>query len=329
MSGDEIPVRVPVQYRRVKPPVSPLLIVILVALAFFAIVAAATMVESVGVGEVAVIVDPLSGSIVGTVKGPRLFFKAPWQYVVKISVAIESLDMWTDPRTGARGEWPAVTCLTKDGLEVHVDITVRWRVDPDRVVDLYKSYPDLRWETRTLAPLLRETVRDILSRYTAVETIEKRSEISEKIVNEFVEAVKEERSLAGAIIVEDVDVRNIALPEAFKKAIEQKLAEEQQKIAAQYRKERILIEANATATASILKARGEATARLIQANATAESIERILAAAGNNTRIGEIYMTYAMLRELVAQGGKVYILVVSGSGGGVQVVPVPVGVGRD
>ncbi len=287
-----------------------------------------SMVGNVGVSEVAIIVDPLTGHIVGKVEGPRYFVKMPWQYYVKISTSIESLDMWTDIKTGQRGEWPAIVCLTNDGLEVYVDITVRWRVDPNKVTELYVNYPDLNWENKALVPLLRETVRNIVSNYTAIETIEKRAEISQKISESFIISIKNEKSLAGAISVEGIDLRNIELPSNFKNAVEQKLAEQQQKIAAQFKRERILIEANASATAKILEALGEAKAKLIAANATAQSIKRILDVAGNNTDIAEIYLTYTLLKELVSQGGNVYIIVASGDKeGGVQVVPIPLGKG--
>ncbi|MCD6563925.1 MAG: prohibitin family protein [Thermoproteales archaeon] len=287
-----------------------------------------SMIGSVGVSEVAIIVDPLTGNIVGTVTGPRFFIKMPWQYYVKISTSVESLDMWTDIKTGQRGEWPAIVCLTNDGLEVYVDITVRWRVDPERATELYVNYPDLNWENKALVPLLRETVRNIVSNYTAIETIEKRAEISQKITQSFIISIKNERSLAGAISVEGIDLRNIELPPNFKNAVEQKLAEQQQKIAAQFKRERILIEANATATSKILEALGEAKAKLIAANATALSIHKILEVAGNNTDIAEIYLTYTLLKELVSQGGNVYIIVASGGKeGGIQVVPIPMGKG--
>lgn len=281
-------------------------------------------VRSVGVSEVAVIVDPLAGRIVGTVEGPRYFIKAPWQHVAIIRTSVESLDMWTDWATKQTGEWPAVTALTKDGLEVHVDITVRWRVDPRNVVKLYENYPDLDWETRTLAPLLRETIRNTIANYTAVETIEKRAEISRIIVEKYKEAVRNEESLAHAIIIENIDLRNIDLPENFKRAVEQKLAEQQMKMAAQYKKERLLIEANATAMQKILEAMGEARAKIILANSTAESLKIVKQAVGADTPVIEEYLRLLLVKEISQTGGKVYVIVVGGKEGGATVVPVPI-----
>ncbi|HDI31946.1 MAG TPA: prohibitin family protein [Thermofilum sp.] len=305
--------------RRISRIVALLVLVLIVFLAVFG----ASMISSVGVSEVAIIVDPLVGSVTGSVIGPRFFIKAPWQQVVRVGLAVESLDMWTDFATGQRGEWPSIASLTKDGLEVYVDITIRWRVDPEKVTVLYLNYPGLDWEVKALAPLVRETVRNIISNYTAMETIEKRAEISRRIASDLIEVVNRERSFGGAIIIQDIDLRNIQLPSAFKSAVEQKLAEEQQKLAAQFKRERMLIEANATATSRILEAMGEARARIIGANATSESLRLIMTAANNSTEIAQTYLTYSMLRELAEKGGNVYIVVTSGAGGA-QVIPVPI-----
>jgi len=320
MGAHEIEVRIPS-----RKAVAAWTILFLLLLAGAAL---ATMVRSVGVSEVAVIVDPLAGRIVGTVVGPRLFLKAPWQEVAVIRTSIQSLDMWTDWATKETGEWPAVTALTRDGLEVHVDITVRWHVDPRGVVRLYENYPGLDWETKTLAPLLREVIRNTVANYTAVETIEKRAEISRIIVERYKEAVAGEESLAGAIVIDNIDLRNIDLPEKFKEAVEQKLAEQQMKMAATYKKERLLIEANATAMQRILEAEGAARAKVILANSTAQALRIVSQALGGDRGAVEEYLRLTLAKDIAASGGKIYIILVGGKGNATaQVIPVPLPAG--
>ncbi|NIN70011.1 MAG: hypothetical protein GTO63_36075, partial [Anaerolineae bacterium] len=84
----------------------------------------------IGVGYVAVIVDPVFGStnVVGTGNNAQYFIKAPWASVYQIYVATDSVHMWSD--VTEVGDFPAVESLTKDGLKVDVDVTVRWRIDP-------------------------------------------------------------------------------------------------------------------------------------------------------------------------------------------------------
>lgn len=282
---------------------------ILVTLLIVSVVLVGLMVESVGVGEVAVIIDPITGNIVGSVMGPRYFVKMPWQTVDKIYVAIKTLDMWTDRTTGERGDYPAVTSLTKDGLEVDVDITLRWRIDAGKVIQLYRNYPGKDWVDKTLAPRLRKVIRDIISNYTAVETIEKRTEIANLILEKFTETLTKEKSLGNSIIVEGIDLRNIDLPERFRNAIEEKLTQQQLMIAASYNRSRILVLANATAEAAILKALGEAKAKIIAANATANALEMIISVIGENTTAAQTYLTFLMLRDIAQTGQNIYIII--------------------
>jgi regulator of protease activity HflC (stomatin/prohibitin superfamily) len=215
--------------------------------------------------------------------------------------------MWSEG--GQRGEFPAVETLTKDGLEVKVDITVRWRVLPSEVVNLYRRFPALDWREKAIIPIIRETVRNLIVQFNAIETIEKRGAISAMLEEELVEAFKEEPSIRGAIILEGIDLRRIALPDAFVKAIEAKLAAEQLSIAAEYNRTRMLVLANATATAQIIEAQGFATSRLIVANATRRAIELI----GEGMDVGELtnlYLYLEALREIAERGGS--IIIVSG-----------------
>ncbi|HDD64090.1 MAG TPA: prohibitin family protein [Thermoprotei archaeon] len=268
--------------------------------------------DQVGVGEVAIIIDPVSGGIVNVVTGPRYFFKMPWQVVDKVYIAVDTLDMWTDTKTGEQGEWPSVPCLTKDGLQVYVDITVRWRIDPNKIIELYRNYPSKNWESRALAPLLRETLRNIISNYTATETIEKRSEIASLINSEYIKVIQSERTLGGAIIIEGIDLRNIDLPANFKAAVEEKLTQQQLMMAAEYSKKRTLILANASAEAEILKAWGEAKAKLILTNATSASIQMIKEVVGDDEEAIRIYIMLLLLKDVAQTGKNVYILVGGG-----------------
>ena len=279
-----------------------------------------SMVDTVELGYSAIIVDPMIGGVVSVVHGPRWYIKLPWQISVKIYTATDVLDMWTEEATGNIGDYPAIKCLTKDGLEVSVDITIRWRLDPSRIVDLYLNYPNLQWKAKTIASILRETVRNVISNFTATETFEKRAVISQIISREFAEAIRAERTLAGAIVLEDVDLRNIELPQAFKTAVEEKLAAQQRKLAATYERERRLIEANATAAARILQAQGEARARLIEAEAIASQL-RIIASSlgGNETQLANTFLTLQLLNEIAKNGGSIYV-VVQGPGGA-QIMP--------
>lgn len=264
----------------------------------------------IGVGYVAVIVDPVFGttSSVGDGANARYFFKPPWASVFKIYVATDSVNMWSE--AVERNDFPAVEALTKDGLRVDVDITVRWRVLPSGVVDLYRRFPGLDWKDRAIIPIIRETVRNLIVNYTAIETIERRGVIGTQLVKDLGKVFEVEPSLQGAVLIDAVNLRRIALPDKFVNAIESKLAAEQLAIAAEFNKTKILVLANASAVSQRIKAAGIADSKLIIANATKEAIEVIAFPLPETdlTQITNLYIYLETLRDIADSGKGTFII---------------------
>ncbi|MCW4002013.1 MAG: hypothetical protein NWE97_02345, partial [Candidatus Bathyarchaeota archaeon] len=76
----------------------------------------------------------------------------------------------------------------------------------------------------------------------------------------------------------------------------------QQKIQAEFEKDKIIVIANATAQQVVIEANAEAQAKVLVANGTREAIELILEAAGgdvsNSTRITELYLWVENLKQI-------------------------------
>lgn len=292
------------------------LVLIIGAVIFFSV-------GRVGVGYVVVVVDPVfsSTSPVGDGSNAKYFFKPPWASVFKIYIATDSVNMWTEGV--AEGDFPSVEALSKDGLKVDVDITVRWRILASGVVNLFRRFPGLDWKERAVIPIIRETVRNLAVNFTAIETIEKRGVISAMMKHVISESFEEESSLAGAIIIDAVNLRRIALPDKFVEAVESKLAAEQLAIAAEFNKTRILVLANATAQSQIIEAQGAAKSRIIIANATREAID-VISALRPEMDAGELtnlYLYLETLRDVAASGKGTFIIAPSDSGQ--FIIPIP------
>jgi len=292
--------------RKIRLPMN-IVAIILIVLIFTAITLTATTVVTVEVGYVTIVIDPINKSMWtegdGTYAGILFFKKPPWAYTKKVYVAVDKLEMWTEENM--IGDYPAISCLTKDGLAVEVDILIRWRVDPNKVLDLYKNYPNLNWKMTTIASIVREVVRNVIANYTALQTIEKRSEIGTIIFNEIDRALKQDKTLLGAIILEETDLREIALPKKFTDAIEDKLAAEQEMLAAQYR-----------AAAIIITTQAQANATLIMANATAEAIALIAEKCDlNATEIAQLYLLIEALKDIAETNENTIFLVIVGQDG--------------
>jgi regulator of protease activity HflC (stomatin/prohibitin superfamily) len=234
------------------------------------------MIFNVGVGEAGMIVDPLFGSISDPVIGPTFGIKAPWTSLTTVTYARETLGMWGDG-SDEFADYAAIDCFSKDQLEMQVDIMVRWSVDPNKLKDLYRSYPSLNWEDKAVASLVREHIRYITKQYTAVQTIELRDQIGLEIEQELTDAINEAESLRGAIVNVEVDLRNVGLPAKYISSIEDKLAAEQLKIQAEFEAERKIILANADAQALLIGANATAEQKIIDGRGIREAIDVLVA----------------------------------------------------
>jgi len=193
---------------------------------------------------------------------------------------------------------------------VDVDITVRWRVLPSGVVDLYRRFPGLDWKDRAIIPIIRETVRNLIVDYTAIETIETRGVIGTQLVKDLGKVFEAESSLQGAVLIDAVNLRRITLPDKFVNAIESKLAAEQLAIAAEFNKTKILVLANASAVSQRIRAAGIADSKLIIANATKEAIEVITFQLPETdlTQITNLYIYLETLRDIAESGKGTFII---------------------
>jgi regulator of protease activity HflC (stomatin/prohibitin superfamily) len=115
--------------------------------------------------------------------------------------------------------------LTEDGLQVNVDVTVRYRVDSAKAVQFYRQYRTLGTaEERLIRPSIRSVLRTEAGRLpvTVIYTGEGQTRLKQaaerELSDEFVDA---------GIILEAVQIRNVDLPEQYAQAVEQKEITEQ------------------------------------------------------------------------------------------------------
>lgn len=298
-----------------------LVVLVLVFVGFFALGSWV----SVGVGDAVLIVDATTGTVGDPILGASAGFfvngflrLARLQYPVYIYYQMDSIGMWTEwtqaGEEALRGEYPAIMGISKDGLEIEVDVLVRWSLDPVHLKNLYMRYPNKDWKDVAIASIIREEVRHTISNFTAIEVIEKRATIEDSLNQAIRSGLLGEPSLEDAIVGStlEVDLRDIDPSIEFVKAIEAKLAAEQAKIQAEFEYERALT-----------LARAEAESKIIVANGTREAIDTIVSITGetNSTRIAELYLTVEALK-IIAPNAKNFI-VVWGAGETPLVYPIP------
>jgi regulator of protease activity HflC (stomatin/prohibitin superfamily) len=117
----------------------------------------------------------------------------------------------------------AIRVLSKDGLEVILDITILYRVLPERAPTILKTI-GIDYTDKIVRPLSRTRTRDVAVYYDAVALFSSsRDEFQAKITKDIERDLK-----ARGIILEDLLVRNIQLPAKVKESIEAKITAEQE-----------------------------------------------------------------------------------------------------
>ncbi|MCG7850976.1 MAG: prohibitin family protein, partial [Methanosarcinaceae archaeon] len=216
---------------------------------------------SVGAGEVGVKFNQFGG-VQSDELGEGLHIVPPWVSVTKYSVRSEVYTMSAQPSEGERVGDDQITALTNEGLMLGLDVTVRYRlisVDASTVhQNLGQGYAE-----KIIRPTIKSVIREVVSTHTAMEVYgEQRQLVASEMQN-----IMEISLVNDGIIVEEVLLRNVKLPDRVANAIEEKLQADQDaqrmifiKQKEQLEAERKIIESNGIANATIIQATGEAEA---------------------------------------------------------------------
>lgn len=129
---------------------------------------------------------------------------------------------------------------SKDLQDVSTSLAVNFRVNPDMVVNLYKNVGK-DYENIILQPTIEESVKSVISKYNAEELVTKRNEVSDLALKTLQEKVEK-----YGIIIDEFNIININFSEEYSNAIEAKQVAEQQLEKAKLEAEAKLVEAEAT-----------------------------------------------------------------------------------
>jgi len=226
--------------------------IILGVIAFIVVMAlSSSLFFTISASERAVMFYPFGkGLDKDNIIGPGTHIKSPWndRYIYKVNemTSEENMDV-----------------LDKNGLSIHIDITVRFYPIPDKIGYIHEQFT-ADYESVLVIPEVRSTVRQVMGRYTAEEIYStKRAEVETAIKSETELILNKNNVHATAVLI-----RSIALPEQIKQAIENKLQQEQEALAYQFRLDKEKSEAERKRIA----AEGESRANLIINNSLTDKL---------------------------------------------------------
>lgn len=167
-------------------------------------------------------VKKLFGKVQGEYLEAGLHMINPLCDVTEIDIKTQNYTMSATHDEGNKDGDDGIKVLTADGLEVSIDLTVLYKVipanSPKLLIEVGKDY-----ENKIVRPIARTRIRDNAVFYDAVALYSsKREEFQTKIFK----GIENDFKKRG-MMLEDLLIRNISLPQAVKSVIEQKISAEQ------------------------------------------------------------------------------------------------------
>lgn len=230
-------------------------------------VSSATMVQAGHVG-----VPILFGSVQNYTLDEGFHFVNPFVTVDEMSIQTQNITM-----SGAE----ALHAMSSDQLSMTLDVTVLYHLNPVHAPGIRRFMPN--YQESVVASSVRTAVRDAVREYDAVAAVSSsRDELGQEmidLVRERIANALEQRELdPSSIHVDDVQLRNIALPEEIRDSIaevqrQRQLGNEREQSirTAEQEAQRATAEAEGQRRVAIIQAQRDAEARLIRARAEAEA----------------------------------------------------------
>jgi regulator of protease activity HflC (stomatin/prohibitin superfamily) len=180
--------------------------------------------------KIFVVIDP------GTVGVPTLFGSVqpyalesglrvvnPFMHITEFDVRTQNYTMSATHNEGQHAGDDAIRVLTADGLEVTMDLSVLYHVNSAEAPKIISTI-GIDFENVIVRPITRTRIRDNAVYYDAVALFSsKRDEFQTRIF----QTIAKDFADRG-LILEQILIRNIALPESVKTTIEGKISAEQE-----------------------------------------------------------------------------------------------------
>lgn len=193
------------------------------------------------------------GSVGDNVLQEGLHFKVPFaQTVVVIDNRIVKLEVATE-------------AFSKDLQTISSNVAVNYHIAKDKSADMYKNV-GLSYQEVLIAPTVNEVLKAVTAKYTAVELVSTRSEVSVLLD----EGLNEKLNTYG-IYIDELNVIDWDFSEEYISAIEAKQVAEQNLIKTRTEQEQALVIANTEAEKRVIAAEAEANEIKLLAEANAES----------------------------------------------------------
>ena len=181
------------------------------------LMAAGCMTTTINSGEAGVRYSIFGGTDLDQTYGEGLNVHAPWVDVITYDVRVQEVE-------------EVMNVLSSNGLEIGVEVSIRWRPISPELPDLHVTYGPAYYQ-RLVQPELRSVMREVVGQYAPEELYStKRAELQEQVF-----ANVQDRIAGSHVELDAILIREVKLPDQIRNAIETKLKREQESLEYEFR----------------------------------------------------------------------------------------------
>ena len=227
-------------------------------------------------GMAGVRVSQISGTRPGTLYPGIHFIKPLLEHVAMFDVRDHVFSTEAGSETVKKAEVLRVT--SQEGLTIGLAVNVRYRLDARRLDYIQSNLPQ-PVEEEIVPPVVASVFREVVPNYTVRDVFaSRREEIRQRTADEI-----GKRLGADGIVVKEVMVRDVLLPEEYSKGLEGLLLKEQENdrlvFETQIQEKQVRIaelQAEADAAQKVKLAEGDAKARVVEAKGESDAMQYTL-----------------------------------------------------
>ena len=223
---------------------------IAIAVAFFIVIILALCIRVVDTGEVAVVTR--FGAIIGS-QGEGLHLKTPLDEYHSIRVTQDQVE-------------DIYYTATRDTQSIDQTIVTQVIVDPTKCEELYRKFKGNHIDG-IVKPVLYDGFKSATASFTLEDAIAKRDELSTKMLGN----VKATLEQYGIVIV-SVEIKDVQIPEDYRRAVEEKKVAEQIRAKAETEKQTAIIKAEQELEVKKLEAEAN---KVVTESLTAEILQKM------------------------------------------------------
>lgn len=206
----------------------------------------------------------------------------PFFDIHHMTLRTQTYEMGGGAAVEGRPAEPSVAVLTRDQLAVTMEVSVQFHLERTTAPEVFRLFGE-DYANSLVHPIVRSSIRDAASTFDAIQLVDDRAALQtameERIDMRLHETLAGRGIPENAIVIENILLRNIDLPDS----IEASIAAVQQQHQETARATEALETARAEAERSVVVAEAAARVRQIEADATAAANRTISASITRET----------------------------------------------